>query len=759
MKASHAFIVPPYAVCISLCFLVFFLADPGRAAFPTAYSPDGSRPRLWLTSERLSELNAARLADTPQWRSFQHECQSLLGEDPWDGVQTGVAYMALMYRLTGDTQYANRAFDFMDRAEDDSSACAYDVAHTAHEYLALGYDWLYDLISANATRKANYIQKMTNLSADIWENYNDSGTGGSSQDTDAIIVSGSQHLMLGCALYGDTAAAADMLDRAWMLWERGQGLAPEENSEQRLTAHPIRTWVAQSIGGHYPTGFLYFMGTDGNGLSNYYTSLRTACGYDVPTREPNLAPFWPNVIRTLLDMTDPSRAMLHHTGDWQDPWGFNELQYLNKLIAIAGFESTRAGQPLWDQYARSYLATVDSNDGDPFREFYYCQPSLTPLDPYAAGLPTTRFCAGADFAFFRDSWDTSAVWGLFSGQGSFPADHQNPDMGNFVLYRENDYLTKDRRCYSSTEAGPFFNNLAIQNRNPMGSALPTGCEGPAAIERYRDGNANVPAGLNGVGPFAYAMMQADDQWDEDPNQWEPVIRVNTYRRHFFWAGDYAVVFDRLRTTDSGWSLYRLHADTEPSLSGTTISQLSSNGQHKLLHRTLEPANCSFAKVNETTAWQGVYEDYEVSAEERLWHYAIQPPDSDSMNMLSTMQMGPASLSDFDGLEHISTAGSSGAKLGGWCVVFASEEEPRDSAAYVVTAPAAGLKHLVCDLKPGVWALAVNGVASGRLQVKDGDNTALFATAETQGPLNIALNWSGQGGMPWLYNGLLLDEAP
>ncbi len=719
---------------ISFIALLFLVSTPAHADFPSAYYPSGIHPRLWLTADRLADLTASMNANTSQWQRFQSLCDTMLTEEPWQGVQSGIAPLALMYVLTGDERYAARAFAFMDSATDDQSEG--DAAHVDHGYLALGYDWLSNHSSMTPLNRSEYIAKMEKLSSEMWTDYNNSGQGGNGQDTDAILVSGAHHLMFGCALYGDSDKATDMLDHAWTLWERGQGAAPNSGQSQWTLAHPIRNWISEALGGHWHTGFMYFMGTDGNGLGNYYISLRTACGYDPSTREPKLKGFWPNVVRTLLDLTNPARTMLYHTGDWQDPWGFEELSYVYKIASVASFESGVEGQGLWNSYGRGFYNAIVSMHNDEFLEFFYHETAVQPVDPFAAALSTVRFCDGDDFVFFRDSWDTTARWGLFSGQGTIPADHQTPDIGNFFLFRDDDYLTKDRRVYGGMDIGPAFNNMAIENSLEYGSPIMTGSAGAASIDRYRGGETQDDNPVT----FAYAMMQGDDQWDDDPNQWEPMDRVQTYRRHFFWSGDYAMIFDRLRTVDAGWAVYRLHAQTQPSLNGQTITQASANGRHVLLHRTLEPANCTFTKVNEKIAWNGVFEDYEINEEERLWHYAIQPSESDSVNMLSVMQMGPAGTNNFVGLEHLSSGTETGAKIGEWCLLFAAEERLRTKSQYTITLPQAGLRHLVCDLKPGSYRVFINGVPQDKkVSVAARDNTAYFVTEETVGPMTVTVS--------------------
>lgn len=734
-----------YRKTILLVFIILLSSSTAFASFPLDFLPDGPRPRLWLTTSHLTELQNARQADSPEWQEFENASIDFLTSTPWSGPQAGIPYMALMYILTNNQEYADRAFYYMDEMPDEPTV--HDVAHGEYYYFAIGYDWLYGNSGMTPARKTAYQNKMIHFSDYVWENDNEFGIGGNSMDSDLVIHSAMTHLIFGCALYGDNAAATTMLDRGWWMWERGQGVIPPDNIPRRYThAQSIRTWLSDAIGGMYYTGWSYFMGTDGTGLASWWITLRTACGYDIAQQEPSLAPFWANVIRSTIDLTDPPRLRIHHTGDWQDPNLIADESYLYHFLAFASFEADKAGFTDWGAFGRGYGNAIQSNHYSEFLEFFYTVPSALSINPYTTDLPLIRFADGMDFLFFRSNWSTSADWGFFSGAGAEPMDHQAPDVGHFMLWRDDDFLTKGCRNYAYHDSGPFFNIMSIENGTDNGTPRMAGFDRKAGIERRRI-NLTQPQ-------FAYAMMQGDDQWDQDPYEWQPVDRVDSYRRHFFKSGDYIVIFDRVRTADSGWAKYRLRAMTEPVLNGTTIAQLSANGQHKLLHRTLEPAGCSFTLINETVAWNGIYEDWEVYPEERKWQYLIQPPDGDRVNMLSVMQMGTSGMADFDTMEHIDNSQISGVRLGQWVIVFADEEFLMNFADYTIQNGSGFLNHYVADLQAGNYFLSVNGQTMGGVTVNTDDNTAYFTSDVQAGTCHIEL-LRDSTPVPELHNGALV----
>ncbi|MCB2153670.1 hypothetical protein KQI84_02190 [bacterium] len=715
----------PSSPFMVLCTLILAgsLAGAPAEPFPRDHRPDGPHPRLWLTAERLATLQAARTADTPEWQRFQADCDTYMVEEPWNGPQYAVPHLLLIYKLTGNAAYGQKAIDYT-LATRTIPLEGNDPAHGGYHAIAMTYDWLHDDPLLTTETRDALASKMVQWSDHVWATDNESGLGGNAADTDHVIMTGAVHLMMGCAMDGESSASLVLLDRAWWLWSRGQGA---DEAEPGAGPQSIRDWVRETSGGHFPTGYSYFSGTDAVGLSEYWLTMKTACDYDINVQEPDLAGFWPGVARTMVDATNPPMDLIHHTGDWEDPPTLAVLPWMYQLAAFAQYLSLDAGNSNMASLAQWYYDTITSDHYSTFIEFFLSNPvAVVAKSPTDLNLNPIQFCNGPDWLFFRSDWSTSATWGMFAGDGNLPVDHQSPDHGHFTLWRDGEYLTKDARAYIGLpyQAGIFFSNLSIQNASPNGTAAWGDRAAPAAIDRTLIGS--------GATPFAYARMQADGQWNQHPDVWEAVSRVQTYRRHFFWAGDYVVVFDRLRTSDAGWSSYRLRTLTQPQVNGKDFTALSPSGNQRLLHRTMEPSIATLSVVDETAEWNGVYEDWEVALDERKWQVEVRPADSASVDYLNVIQMGPAAMTDFDTIEHLTGNGNSGARIGSWCVVFASDETTRTLATYSVANPSTAMDHLVADLAPGTYSLKVDDQASGKIAVTAASESAHFATTAASG---------------------------
>lgn len=677
---------------------------------------------------------------TQRWLEFEAMCDSIVdtdaSNDPYGldaSPQNFTAPLALMYRLSGNGVYADAALALMERTDTNLSRYG-DPDHQSYYFLGLAYDWLYDYAGMTEAKKAAARAKMRELSDNFYTQLNLTASG---TDSDQDLLTGNLHLTFGAALYGDDdASAVVMLDRAWYGWARGYYYGEKGISNRDI--------VRAGLGGVYFTGMAYFPSTDIVGISGYAQTLATACGYDIVAEEPLLRPFWGNIVRGIIHLTDPTRTFIEDYGSWQDPNGLADQPWMRRTLTIAGYFARQWGDANASALAQGYNGAVDAGYyNDYFLELFYNLPEQQGHSPYEAtyALPPVHFAQSPDFLLYRDGWGTDAVWGVFRGDGSVPLDQQAPDHGGFSLWYKEGFLTKGARNYEALSHGDFFNTLSIENGCTYNGASCSGTaifdgETPAVIARHREGNASVL--------FAYGMLDADGQWNDRDDVYEAVRNVNTYRRHFFWTPRYVVLFDRLRTNKPLAVRYRLRAMTEPVISGNTVSQTTEAGNYRLLHKTLEPGGVTVHKADEKLLWQGV-DDWIINASERQWQSYIDFNGTQSLNLLNVMQAGDNTMNAFDTLEHIDDVNSSGVRIGDWVVLFAREEALRSGVSYTVQNLSIVTRHLVCDLEAGRYVVTLNGTELGRFEVTAEDDALLF---ETPGALSGA-NSVSVAKLPWI----------
>jgi hypothetical protein len=350
-----------------------------RGAFPRDNLPAGEHPRLWWNDERLQNVHEARALETPDWIEFRSEAEEFLTGLPWNGAQYALPHLALMYRLTGDEVYATRAIQLMRDVPHPSEQG--DVSKSHIGYFALAYDWLYHHPGITPAIRSELVAKAITWSDWVWQEESGSGLEGNGQDTDFVIGTGVSHLMLGCAFHGDTPRALDMLDRAWWMWERGLGNQNDER-QQWTRAQPIRQWVKNAIGGHFYVGLLYFSNNESYMLAWYWETLRSACNYEITTEEPELAGFWGNCLRTIIDLTDPPRQHLYHTSDWQDSNAIDTVGYFTRALVYLIDQASGEGSVDMAAYGRSYREQVtEGGVADTFAGVFLATPLPLPSIP------------------------------------------------------------------------------------------------------------------------------------------------------------------------------------------------------------------------------------------------------------------------------------------------------------------------------------------------------------------------------------------
>ncbi len=707
-------------------------------ALATDFLPDGPHPRLWLTPERKAALLAAKNANTPEWQRFSNEADGYLTDEFWgDLVNFTIPFTLLMYEMTGDERYATRTMDLMDQFPLDEweiSCCPY---HNQIHNMALGYDWLYDHPAMTEEKKAFYREKMLHLADNLWVDALNSDGVSNSQDTDRVTMSGASLLMIGCALWGDDDRAPEIYERGWRMWTKGLGEPPSTGIYRQWTdAQPVRRWIQDFGDGPWPSGWFYATGTDMVGLKDYFTTLRTACGYDPNVLEPGMSDTWKNQIRCFILGMDPRRTTTYSGADWQESdllSNYNNA-YMHSCLAALADEAVQAGDSQEAAWARYLVRNTEGSHSNTFREFFFSPGASPAVDsPFDGDLPLVAYSAGLpNYMYFRDGWDMNARWGIFGGQAGVPCDHPQMDQGHFSLIRGGEYLTRDAPGYKEFSIGAqTYNTLTTENATVGGYCHNSNFDLPTQMERR----------LSSEDPlFAYAMLEVAGQRREDPFWWESDQRVQKAQRHFFWAGDYAVVYDRVRRTDVGWAKYRLRAMSEPIVNGDTISQSSADGSQRLLQRTLEPAGCEFSVLDESALFSGV-ENWQIDSSYRHWQTVIQPQAGASLNMLNVIQMGPAALDGFDSnLEHITGSGNTGVLVGPWCVVYSAGTDLRSSVSFNVTAAEAGGHFMVGDLEPGTYTVSITGQADQQVEVS-AEAAAVQFSCGAGGALTVSLSKS------------------
>ncbi len=694
--------------------------------------PQGPHPRIFLSDSLLTVLKERVAANTPEWQSLQMYLSDYLTEEPWGSQYLdGIPSFALAYLLTEDTTYANRALSFMNKwvtslnGTHPLEVSGDDYAHL-YEAIGLGYDWLYNYPSFTSDQKKAVVNTMNRV-FDYGQTSWDQGGGdfyGDPHDSDQIIGGAKTAFIWGAATYGDNPKADTLIAQSRALWNTY-----------------IRQWIRQSIGGVWPEGSQYSYNT------LYFLLVlteaeRTAGGKDYWNETPDIRVFPRNALMALFWLMPPSNDHILTYNDQEDD-NAHYWRRRNHFTAIATSVAENLGFDTEASYGRYWIRDIchDNLDMNLWKLFLWYDRTAPHINYFHQHLPNTYFSPGTDWIFLRSNWSTQATYSTFNATWT-NIDHQFMDGGHFNIWKNGEYLTRQVRHYDFVFTvqgkqqrydGETSNILLIQSDyedneyiNAMGSPEFFESAGEPKISRYR-ANAD-PLFAYACADLGASYNRVYDEWGGNSN------RVRSYTRQFVQISpDYFVIYDRVRTKNTGWVKYVLHSLTEPVVSGNTVIQISESGSQRLLNRTLFPKNVHITKINEADVWNtahGLAEDWMLPESERKWHVSIRPSDSDTINMLNVIETAAGPALAIEKAQLVEGENVLGAQMGNWVVVFA-KGTARISRTVYRYAIAGASHHLVCDLDSNqTFRIERNGTL---LQTaKTGPDGTLFFAVDNPG---------------------------
>jgi hypothetical protein len=214
------------------------------------------------------------------------------------------------------------------------------------------------------------------------------------------------------------------------------------------------------------------------------------------------------------------------------------------------------------------------------------------FDP-AAG----RVLAHSDWGPNNTMFDYRASW--------ITINHQNGDGGQFELYRNGEWLTKEMSNYDNNGVGQttyFHNTLGLQNWCANGTPDLQWFEGGlwANGSQWMEGmNAGDPSTIssNGTG-YAYASSNLTNLYNRpDSSPSNAAMDITQATRSILWLNnDYIVVYDRATSVHPGlFKRFNLSLTTNPTINGNVATETMADGQN-LFVQSLLPANASITSV-------------------------------------------------------------------------------------------------------------------------------------------------------------------
>jgi hypothetical protein len=237
--------------------------------------------------------------------------------------------------------------------------------------------------------------------------------------------------------------------------------------------------------------------------------------------------------------------------------------------------------------------------------FMMMDPSLAPAPDPRPTYPTYFIDPEAGRIVAHSDWTANGT--MFDYRASWLSiNHQDGDGGQFELYRNGEWLTKEMSNYDNNAVGlttEYHNTLALQNWCANGTPnlnwFETG-EWANGSEWILDMNAGDPVTVSSAGSnYVYAASDLTNLFNR-PNFWTPAsgaTNIAQATRSILWLNnDYIVIYDRATSINAGlFKRFNLCLVNNPTIQGNVATETMASGQ-QLFVQTLLPASPTITSV-------------------------------------------------------------------------------------------------------------------------------------------------------------------
>jgi Divergent InlB B-repeat domain len=549
------------------------------------------------------------------------------------------------------------------------------------------------------------------------------------------------------------------------------GDGPTVAAAYGIPGNPTGAGFGLASGGLPPEGMLY--GVSYANLLGGLLALQTAgfnnpayAGYTGPQIGMVNAPMWDRFVKGILTSLTPAPLIPTSPGEGYLGQVYQFASYGDLLrfyvtpdymgpFALLALLEQQQGQTTHLDTARWFDYNVVQGGPNAFYQrmnnpysyihtiLYYllydpAVPATSAADP-RPGYPTMFVDPGAGRIVAHTDWTPTGT--MFDYRATWLSiNHQDANTGQFELYRNGEWLTKELSNYDNNGLGMttyYHNTLGLQNTC-------NGCADPTQIVNWWEQgelangsqwmigqNAGDPVTQISSGPgFVYANTDMTKLYNR-PNQWTPansMTAITQATRSIMWLNnDYIIVYDRATSNKSGlFKRWNLTLITNPAIIGNVATETLPSGQ-QLFVQSLLPAGASITARN-------VVADLTTIAELENAQYVMtiqDPSNPTDTRFLHVLQGANAGAAMVPAARVQSTTGTAfdGAVFGSSVVYFPVSAGP-SSVSSTLPAPAGIHTAWITGLTPnGSYAVSVAG---GAITIAGGAGS----TADAAGVLRL-----------------------
>ena len=530
-----------------------FLAQCGSVVFSLIAYAGFTAPCSAAITIDLSYVDQ----QSDQYRRFRDYVDQAVDGDPGYGFSaTDAVYM---YRITGESQYANLAVEMVeDQVSSAEAAIASggdpEVAGDSYLYvgdmigdLAMTYDWCSSFLSASQrTRWTNYAEQTI---YNVW-------------NPDLAEWGGRPSDWSGWATQDPANNYYYSFMQATMLWALADDSAPWTQFLNTVKI-PLLTGYFGDIDGGSQEGTGY--GLSHKRLFEIYRVWRDSTGVDLANANPHLTDsiaWWIHATVPTLDKT----AAIGDQSRVSEPVIYD---YHRKLMLEARKGTSDASAQTLASWWLHNISVQEMESGFNLRD------DLLPAG--SAGSPPSTLIQhfeATGHLFARTGWDTHAMWLEFDA-GPYLQSHAHQDQGSFTLY-QNDWLsvTENIWSHSGIQQGTEVHNVLRFEHN-------------GSVVDQRAGTVSTMTVTDGGGGGAvHAVGNLTPAYDGSS-------AVQSWTRAIDFANGSLTVHDNYATGSGTQAIFQVNTPARPVISGHTAT---AGG---LTITVLSPSNATLQAVDWT----------------------------------------------------------------------------------------------------------------------------------------------------------------
>jgi hypothetical protein len=531
--------------------LLSFLAVPALSQDGAESWGKGIRkehPRVLLNAETKARLRKLLANKAPAAARFQDMVDRAIKGGNVYGFEAWCP--ALLYQLTGDAKYAEKAVSMVDAkvaAEEKLIAEGKRANIGGDSYLYVGpgirslvytYDWCHDQLTGE--QKKRWIAYANQSVWNVWHpnkahwgkvKANWSGWSVNNPGNNYYYSFLTATATLGLATWGENDQAKD-----WLSIFRNEKIEKQ-----------VIPYFGGLAGGGSREGTGY--GTAQRELFELFDLWRSSTGEDISSRLAHPRDSIFNMIHLRVPTLDRIAPVGDHARDSSAALFDYHRAYL--LVLVSFFRDDPAGRV--GQWVLNHCSVPQMRNQSMYvTDFLRYDPAIPEL-PLTA-LSTAYYAPGTGTVYLRSSWDKDATWLHFMA-GKYDGSHAHRDQGSFLLYK-NEWLAFDENIltHSGIAQSDELHNLVrfVQGGKTVGMCY-TGTESKVTALESSD-------------QFDYVAGDMSGAWKHrEPRFDRSAVVKQVFRQILFVKPNVVIIYDRGETAAGIERVWQLNTPAEPQI--------------------------------------------------------------------------------------------------------------------------------------------------------------------------------------------------